>query len=787
MDFRGRIRTLPSREDEERITLKKRLFKSAMEGDWKEVVNLYQKHPEVHKAKFRRSGDTALHVAISSGQEDVVLQLVNLVRSNEALKVKNERGNTPLHFAASLGLVRACNSIASKDSKLIGVRNYDSETPFFLAALNGKLDVFLRLHYMFDSTEQGYLYCRRSDGETVLHSAINGDYFDLAFQIIHRYEKLVHYVNELGFSPLHLLASKPTAFRSGSHLGWFNRIIYNCIFVDELTVETIYDQPPDDSLNPSEDDRKNPSHLEKSYPENYHTCINFFGLVGLVSKIVFSGGKGWHQKRKNKGNDEEADAKEEDNLRQQRHQPFPINYATCFDTIKLISKATLYILEKGSREIKKIKEQKEQHTWSVQIMNELLRHADEYDDEYDDDFGSRLDPEFFETEETPYSFGEYEGNIFRMPDTEQITPIDNSFSTANQIQGRKSNEKSGEGLNTDELMKVDCSSSFPTAGEKMNSDMKGIREIDKRETPLLVAAKKGITEMVEAILKHSPVAIQDMNRENKNVVLLAVENRQLDVYMLLLKRNSMRDSVFLKVDDEGNGALHLAAKLGEQSRWLVAGAALQLQWESKWYQLVKESMPFVRYNRRGETPEEIFIKSHLPLIQDGVSWLYHASDSCSVAAALVTTVAFASSATLPGGVNDSGSPTLEKQPAFLAFSIATLFALCLSTISLVAFLSILTSRHKVKDFTGSLPRKFLIALTTLLGAIFAMLVSFSSSHFLIVKDRLQISAAYPLYTMLCLGASLFVVFQFPIYFDFLAYTFSKLPPRSYVTDELAQL
>ncbi|XP_059665346.1 uncharacterized protein LOC132311460 isoform X2 [Cornus florida] len=672
MDFRGRIRTLPSREDEERITLKKRLFKSAMEGDWKEVVNLYQKHPEVHKAKFRRSGDTALHVAISSGQEDVVLQLVNLVRSNEALKVKNERGNTPLHFAASLGLVRACNSIASKDSKLIGVRNYDSETPFFLAALNGKLDVFLRLHYMFDSTEQGYLYCRRSDGETVLHSAINGDYFDLAFQIIHRYEKLVHYVNELGFSPLHLLASKPTAFRSGSHLGWFNRIIYNCIFVDELTVETIYDQPPDDSLNPSEDDRKNPSHLEKSYPENYHTCINFFGLVGLVSKIVFSGGKGWHQKRKNKGNDEEADAKEEDNLRQQRHQPFPINYATCFDTIKLISKATLYILEKA-------------------------------------------------------------------------------------------------------------------AGEKMNSDMKGIREIDKRETPLLVAAKKGITEMVEAILKHSPVAIQDMNRENKNVVLLAVENRQLDVYMLLLKRNSMRDSVFLKVDDEGNGALHLAAKLGEQSRWLVAGAALQLQWESKWYQLVKESMPFVRYNRRGETPEEIFIKSHLPLIQDGVSWLYHASDSCSVAAALVTTVAFASSATLPGGVNDSGSPTLEKQPAFLAFSIATLFALCLSTISLVAFLSILTSRHKVKDFTGSLPRKFLIALTTLLGAIFAMLVSFSSSHFLIVKDRLQISAAYPLYTMLCLGASLFVVFQFPIYFDFLAYTFSKLPPRSYVTDELAQL
>ena len=51
---------------------------------------------------------------------------------------------------------------------------------------------------------------------------------DLSFQIIHLYEELVYYVDHRGTSPLHLLASKPTAFRSGCHLGGYKKIIYNC-------------------------------------------------------------------------------------------------------------------------------------------------------------------------------------------------------------------------------------------------------------------------------------------------------------------------------------------------------------------------------------------------------------------------------------------------------------------------------------------------------------------------------------------------------------------------------
>ena len=90
------------------------------------------------------------------------------------------------------------------------------------------------------------------------------------------------------------------------------------------------------------------------------------------------------------------------------------------------------------------------------------------------------------------------------------------------------------------------------------------------------------------MLERFPTAIHDVNADKKNIVLLAVENRQPHVYQLLLKRSIRRqlgDSMFRVVDKDGNSALHLAAKLGEYKPWLIPGAALQMQWEIKWYKV----------------------------------------------------------------------------------------------------------------------------------------------------------------------------------------------------------
>ena len=113
------------------------------------------------------------------------------------------------------------------------------------------------------------------------------------------------------------------------------------------------------------------------------------------------------------------------------------------------------------------------------------------------------------------------------------------------------------------------------------------KKIDEmaKETPILIAAKNGIVEMVERILNLFPVAIHDMNSNKKNIVLLAVENRQPHVYEFLKKREILKESIFHVVDNEGNSALHLAAKSNNSHPWRIPGAALQMQWEIKWYEV----------------------------------------------------------------------------------------------------------------------------------------------------------------------------------------------------------
>ena len=77
------------------------------------------------------------------------------------------------------------------------------------------------------------------------------------------------------------------------------------------------------------------------------------------------------------------------------------------------------------------------------------------------------------------------------------------------------------------------------------------------------------------------MAIHDVTSEGKNIVLLAAESRQPQVYQLLLESRLLKETMLQKLDNKGNSALHLAAKLGKNKPWLIPGAALQMQWELK--------------------------------------------------------------------------------------------------------------------------------------------------------------------------------------------------------------
>ncbi|KAH1217699.1 E3 ubiquitin-protein ligase LAP [Glycine max] len=308
------------------------------------------------------------------------------------------------------------------------------------------------------------------------------------------------------------------------------------------------------------------------------------------------------------------------------------------------------------------------------------------------------------------------------------------------------------------------------------------QKIRRTDSPILIAAKMGVAEMVEKILETDPVAIHDVDADNKNVVLLAIENRQPHVYSLLNERSMIKETAFRQVDNQGNSALHLAATYRSYKPWRIPGAAMQMQWEYKWYKLVKNSMPpnfYERYNENGQTAKQVFISTHERLAKEGGKWLSKTSESCSLVAALVATVAFTTSTAVPGGPNqNTGYPLFQGRLAFNIFAVASLVALCSSVTALVLFLSILTSRFQEKDFAMDLPRKLLLGLTTLFTSIASVLVSFCAGHFFIVEDELKF-AVYPIYAATCLPVSLFAFVQLPLYFDLSLAMIRKVPQRSY--------
>ncbi|KAG6701188.1 hypothetical protein I3842_08G153000 [Carya illinoinensis] len=213
--------------------MEKTLFEKAMLGKWDEVVNICMEDPMALVSSITRLEDTALHLAVSDGQEQTVRKLTEIISGQPnpevVLGVANKRRNTPLHFAALMGNVAMCKCIAAVDSSLIALPNLEGETPLFMAVLFGKREAFQCLVQML-TPDEVYACSRRETGDPILHSAISGDHFDLALHIIKLYGKLVNAVNKEGITPLHLLAEKPSAFRSGGRLGFCKRLIYHCIY-----------------------------------------------------------------------------------------------------------------------------------------------------------------------------------------------------------------------------------------------------------------------------------------------------------------------------------------------------------------------------------------------------------------------------------------------------------------------------------------------------------------------------------------------------------------------------
>jgi hypothetical protein len=134
---------------------------------------------------------------------------------------------------------------------------------------------------------------------------------------------------------------------------------------------------------------------------------------------------------------------------------------------------------------------------------------------------------------------------------------------------------------------IEETSSTPNEAKK---ETKYEKEINKKMTPFLVAAKNGIVEMVNEILIKIPSAIHNTNSRKENVLLVAVKYRQPLIVETLRRikhsKPELWNNLILAVDVEENTVLHLGAQaLGGDKPWQIAGAALQMMWDIKWFQV----------------------------------------------------------------------------------------------------------------------------------------------------------------------------------------------------------
>lgn len=293
--------------------------------------------------------------------------------------------------------------------------------------------------------------------------------------------------------------------------------------------------------------------------------------------------------------------------------------------------------------------------------------------------------------------------------------------------------------------------------------------------PILSAASSGNSELVEEILESFPHAIWSIDSMGHNIFLLAVLNRRENVFNLLYQMSEHKRLATQLTDNEGNNILHLVGKLAPPAQLnLVSGAALQMQRELQWYKEVEkyvtpDSKDRMNFKRR--TPPVEFSEEHKDLIKDGEKWMKDTANSCTVAAALIATIAFAASITVPGGNDgDSGFPIFSKFAAFPVFAVFDALSLFSSTASMLMFLSILTARYAEGDFLYSLPKRLIIGLVTLFLSITSMMIAFSATLYL-VFGRKKAWTLVIIAALACLPVILFAQLQFPLLLEMIISTY----------------
>ncbi|KAK2986176.1 hypothetical protein RJ640_006211 [Escallonia rubra] len=279
--------------------------------------------------------------------------------------------------------------------------------------------------------------------------------------------------------------------------------------------------------------------------------------------------------------------------------------------------------------------------------------------------------------------------------------------------------------------------------------------------PLQKAIVLGTREIVEEILESFPSAVSYINDMQQNLMHIAILARRVNVYNLIYEFDC-GDLLIGATDTRMNNGLHLTGKLEPQQMLNLRASEVE-KFASR---IHKE-----QWNSERMTPAMVFTEAHKELVKDGEQWMKDTANSCTIVAALIVTVVFASAITLPGGNNsDTGLLIFTHKSAFVVFVISDALALFSSTSTLLMFLSILTSRYGEQDFLYALPKRLIIGLVTLFLSIISMMIAFTATVYMLLEYKGRWILA-PMAVLSGLPVTIFMWLQFPLLLDLIKSTY----------------
>ncbi|MED6212525.1 hypothetical protein PIB30_084244, partial [Stylosanthes scabra] len=228
----------------------RRLHSAVKRGYWNDAKSYINRYPDSIFSAAPSTGRTVLHVAVASGKERIVKELVNM--GNERLmKMQDKKGYTALALAAELtdnvGMVEGM--VVKGGEELLTIKTDDGdddeeeeeeegEIPVLIASKKGHKEMTT---YLFSKTPPPVFFDKGGRcGIMLLTRCIYAEIFDVAASLIqHKLSgglRLDPESESMDLRPIYALAHMPSAFRSGTQLGSWRTFIYH-FFMHHMVIK----------------------------------------------------------------------------------------------------------------------------------------------------------------------------------------------------------------------------------------------------------------------------------------------------------------------------------------------------------------------------------------------------------------------------------------------------------------------------------------------------------------------------------------------------------------------